>query len=109
VSVLHNTTSLRVSKDAAERLHQQERDRLLADRKLILVCDLDQTLVHACVDPSIDPWLGDDEVGKVRNLSCFSVPLTGVSGCLPRSPGTAEPRALYPSASPRTTVPCIGL
>jgi len=29
------------------------------------VCDLDQTLVHACVDPTIEAWLGDDEAGKV--------------------------------------------
>ena len=45
---------------------QEERAaRLRQDRKLILVCDLDQTLVHACVDPAIEAWLGDDEAGKV--------------------------------------------
>ena len=45
---------------------QQERAALLrAERKLILVCDLDQTLVHACVDAAVEHWIAGTDV-RVR-------------------------------------------
>lgn len=34
-------------------------ERLLEERKLSLVVDLDQTVLHATVDPSVHEWLHD--------------------------------------------------
>ena len=33
--------------------------QLLKNRKLILVVDLDQTVIHAAVDPTIEKWQSD--------------------------------------------------
>jgi hypothetical protein len=45
----------------AARLQREHAAQLRAARRLILVCDLDQTLVHASVDPSIERWLRDED------------------------------------------------
>lgn len=34
-------------------------ERLLGEQKLSLVVDLDQTVLHATVDPSVHDWLHD--------------------------------------------------
>lgn len=34
-------------------------ERLLSEEKLSLVVDLDQTVLHATVDPSVHEWLHD--------------------------------------------------
>ncbi len=41
----------------AEELGNKDRMRLLKSRKLALIVDLDQTLVHTSMDPNIEPGL----------------------------------------------------
>lgn len=41
----------------AEQLGNKDRLRLLTSRKLALIVDLDQTLVHTSMDPNIEPGL----------------------------------------------------
>jgi RNA polymerase II subunit A-like phosphatase len=51
-------------------------ERLLEERKLSLVVDLDQTVLHATVDPSVHEWLHDlnhplHEYTEVKKKVCF--------------------------------------
>ncbi|KAG5462470.1 MAG: HAD-like domain-containing protein, partial [Olpidium bornovanus] len=43
----------------AARLEQVTTKRLLASRKLSLIVDLDQTIIHATVDPTVGEWRND--------------------------------------------------
>ena len=43
----------------ANRLEKATTERLLKAKKLSLIVDLDQTIVHAAVDPTIGKWLAD--------------------------------------------------
>ncbi|KXS17356.1 hypothetical protein M427DRAFT_153866 [Gonapodya prolifera JEL478] len=59
IAVDHNVVNLRVTKAEALRLERETTDRLLRSRKLSLVLDLDQTIIHATVDPTVDEWMRD--------------------------------------------------
>lgn len=61
VEITHSTPSLRVSLSEAHRLSNQTRQLLLQKKKLILVVDLDQTVIHAACDPTVGEWM--DEMG----------------------------------------------
>ena len=50
------TQYLTISRDEANRVDEEAKRRLLASRKLSLVVDLDQTIIHAAVDPTIAEW-----------------------------------------------------
>lgn len=43
----------------AHRLETATTQRLLSTQKLSLIVDLDQTIVHATVDPTVGEWLVD--------------------------------------------------
>ncbi|XP_075677102.1 RNA polymerase II subunit A C-terminal domain phosphatase Fcp1 [Dermatophagoides pteronyssinus] len=47
VSMVHSIPELRVSKEIAEDLGRADEERLLKYRKLVLLVDLDQTIVHS--------------------------------------------------------------
>ena len=47
ISMVHSVPELRVSKERAETLGRADELRLLKDRKLVLLVDLDQTLIHS--------------------------------------------------------------
>lgn len=51
VPVVHNIHELKVSVQEAERLAKQDEQQLLKARKLVLVVDLDMTLIHTTVQP----------------------------------------------------------
>ncbi|ODV94162.1 hypothetical protein PACTADRAFT_44864 [Pachysolen tannophilus NRRL Y-2460] len=53
------SSNLKVSMDEAEKLEQISSKRLLKEEKLILVVDLDQTVIHATVDPTVGEWKND--------------------------------------------------
>ena len=55
----HNDTALRVSQDEANRSYEASTRRLLTSRKLSLVVDLDQTIIHTVCDPTIGEWQKD--------------------------------------------------
>ncbi|KAI8456812.1 hypothetical protein BY996DRAFT_4579133 [Phakopsora pachyrhizi] len=60
ISMSHGPSTLKVSISEAHRLESETRRRLLDDQKLSLIVDLDQTIVHATVDPTVgDPGLPD--------------------------------------------------
>lgn len=51
VSMIHNVPELRVSQEQARQLGKADEERLRSSRKLVLLVDLDQTLVHTTSDP----------------------------------------------------------
>lgn len=72
--MVHNNVSLTVSQDEAARVDDEAKRRLLGSRKLSLVVDLDQTIIHATVDPTVGEWQQDvdnpnhDAVKDVRSF-----------------------------------------
>lgn len=59
IQMSHDATKLTVSKEEAARLERETAERLLKETKLSLIVDLDQTILHATVDPIVGEWLSD--------------------------------------------------
>ncbi|GAA5883837.1 hypothetical protein JCM16303_007405 [Sporobolomyces ruberrimus] len=59
ISMVHDVGGLTVSLSEAHRLESATTQRLLSQKKLSLIVDLDQTIVHATVDPTVGEWLKD--------------------------------------------------
>lgn len=55
--MMHDTESVTVSRQEAQRLDGESTKHLLDQRKLALIVDLDQTIIHATVDPTVGEWL----------------------------------------------------
>lgn len=59
INMIHDQTSLTVSEETASKAESELQRRLLNDKKLSLVVDLDQTIIHACVDSTVGDWQRD--------------------------------------------------
>lgn len=78
--MMHGSLGLRVSRSEAERIERISTQKLLQARKLTLLVDLDQTILHATVDASVEAWLRDPnhpnhahaKVIPWSNMSCRS-------------------------------------
>ncbi|KAF7161177.1 hypothetical protein CNMCM5623_006821 [Aspergillus felis] len=69
IRMVHDNTALTVSEKEATRVEEDAKRRLLANRKLSLVVDLDQTIIHATVDPTVGEWMEDKENPNHEALS----------------------------------------
>ncbi|KAI6088337.1 hypothetical protein F4821DRAFT_234327 [Hypoxylon rubiginosum] len=102
VAMVHDNLALTVSTNQAARAEMQLQRRLLKDRKLSLVVDLDQTIIHACIDPTVGEWQRDpsnpnyEAVKEVRSFQLDDSPRDGprgTTGCwyyIKMRPGLAE-------------------
>lgn len=95
IAMSHDTSGLKVSYNEAERIEKSATAGLLNQRKLILVVDLDQTIIHAAVEPTIGEWMADPNSpnhAAVANVKTFTleeeVPLS------PRHEGPRPPPSL---------------
>lgn len=61
ISMAHDNTTLTVSAREANRVEEDAKRRLLSSRRLTLVVDLDQTIIHATVDPTVGEWREDKD------------------------------------------------
>ncbi|KAI9738173.1 MAG: Carboxy-terminal domain (CTD) phosphatase [Cirrosporium novae-zelandiae] len=59
IKMVHDNSALTVSQNEAKRVEEEAKLRLLASKKLSLVVDLDQTIIHATVDPTVLEWQQD--------------------------------------------------
>ncbi|QPG73539.1 hypothetical protein FOA43_000850 [Brettanomyces nanus] len=59
IPMAHGTTNLKVSSKEAANIERGSTKRLLKEKKLSLVVDLDQTVIHATVDPTVGEWMSD--------------------------------------------------
>lgn len=86
ISMVHDNPALTVSQDEAKRVEEDAKRRLLASRRLSLVVDLDQTIIHATVDPTVAEWQEDkdnpnhDAVKDVRSFQLVDDG-PGMRGC----------------------------
>ncbi|GAA5866431.1 hypothetical protein JCM3774_004681 [Rhodotorula dairenensis] len=68
ISMVHDVGGLTVSLEEAHRLESATASRLLQAKKLSLIVDLDQTIVHATVDPTVGEWLQDPKNPNYKAL-----------------------------------------
>ncbi|XP_044717689.1 NLI interacting factor-like phosphatase domain-containing protein [Hirsutella rhossiliensis] len=59
INMTHDQTGLMVSESVAMKAEHDTQKRLLRQRKLSLVVDLDQTIIHACIEPTVGEWQRD--------------------------------------------------
>ncbi|KAK1993270.1 hypothetical protein LX36DRAFT_552960, partial [Colletotrichum falcatum] len=101
INMTHDQTGLMVSGDLAARAEHETQKRLLRQRKLSLVVDLDQTIIHACIEPTVGEWMEDPSnpnyhaVKDVRKFQLNDEGPRGIvtSGCwyyIKMRPGLAE-------------------
>lgn len=76
INMVHDQTHLTVSETQAQKTENALQRRLLQHRKLSLVVDLDQTIIHACIDPTVGEWQKDPSnpnYPSVRNVKSFQL------------------------------------
>lgn len=74
IQMSHDATKLTVSRQEAARLERETAERLLSETKLSLIVDLDQTILHATVDPIVGEWLSDpssEHYAAVQDVQTF--------------------------------------
>jgi RNA polymerase II subunit A-like phosphatase len=84
----HDQTGLMVSNELAARAEHDTQRRLLTQRKLSLVVDLDQTIIHACIEPTVGEWMADPSnpnYAAVKDVAKFQLNDEG-----PRGPVTSS-------------------
>jgi RNA polymerase II subunit A-like phosphatase len=69
----HSAFGPTVSFEEAERIERETADHLLRSRKLSLIVDLDQTIVHATVDPTVGEWIAEGEAWEARQVKKVEV------------------------------------
>ncbi|QSZ28655.1 hypothetical protein DSL72_003154 [Monilinia vaccinii-corymbosi] len=100
INMIHDQTHLTVSRDEASKAEEELQRRLLKNRKLSLVVDLDQTIIHACIEPTVGEWQRDvnsPNYEAVKDVRSFQLNDDGprglASGCwyyIKMRPGLAE-------------------
>ncbi|ROW02433.1 hypothetical protein VMCG_06010 [Cytospora schulzeri] len=88
VRMTHDQANLTVSRERAAKTEFLQQERLLKQRKLSLVVDLDQTVIHACIDPTVGDWQRDPtnpNYEAVKDVQSFQLADDGprgmASGC----------------------------
>ncbi|KAL5495046.1 FCP1 [Sanghuangporus weigelae] len=66
IQMTHSASGPTVSFEEAQRLEHETAEHLLKSRKLSLIVDLDQTIVHATVDPTVGDWITEGEAWEDR-------------------------------------------
>ncbi|KAI0319033.1 hypothetical protein OF83DRAFT_1241216 [Amylostereum chailletii] len=66
IQMNHSSNGPTVSFEEAQRIERETAHHLLRARKLSLIVDLDQTIVHATVDPTVGEWIAEGEAWEAR-------------------------------------------
>lgn len=83
INMIHDQNFLTVSEGEASRAEEELQRRLLKHRKLSLVVDLDQTIIHACIDPTVGEWQNDPtspNYNAVKDVKAFQLNDDGPRG-----------------------------
>lgn len=67
INMTHDALGVTISKQEAERIENAHATELIAQKKLLLILDLDQTIIHATVDPTVGEWMRD----QVMSISLY--------------------------------------
>ncbi|KAI9321216.1 hypothetical protein BX666DRAFT_1899793 [Dichotomocladium elegans] len=93
ISMTHDSMNLTVSRKEAERLERENTNRLLHERKLSLILDLDQTVVHATWDPTVGDWMNDENNANhpaTKDIRKFTLPGSSLVYYIKLRPGLSE-------------------
>ncbi|KAJ8596296.1 hypothetical protein M405DRAFT_757888 [Rhizopogon salebrosus TDB-379] len=66
IQMTHSAFGPTVSLEEARRIEKETAQHLLKSKKLSLIVDLDQTIVHATVDPTVGEWIAEGEAWEAR-------------------------------------------
>ena len=66
IQMTHSANGPKVSLEEAQRIERETAEHLINARKLSLIVDLDQTIVHATVDPTVGDWIAEGEAWEER-------------------------------------------
>ncbi|KAJ1030111.1 hypothetical protein NDA16_001024 [Ustilago loliicola] len=80
LSVMHSNAAAKVSAEEAQRLDSETTSHLLSQRKLALIVDLDQTVIHATVDPTVGEWMRDESNPNYEALKSVGKFRLGIDG-----------------------------
>ena len=69
IQMTHSANGPKVSLEEAQRIERETAEHLLNTRKLSLIVDLDQTIVHATVDPTVGDWIAEGEAWEARQAN----------------------------------------
>ena len=69
IQMTHSAFGPTVSLEEAQRIERETAEHLLKSRKLSLIVDLDQTIVHATVDPTVGEWIAEGEAWETRHAA----------------------------------------
>ncbi len=78
----HSSAGIKVSASEAQRLDLESTAKLLSERRLALIIDLDQTIIHATVDPTVGDWMTDPanpNYAALRTVGRFKLGMDGKS------------------------------
>lgn len=67
IQMTHSANGPKVSLEEAQRIERETAEHLFNCRKLSLIVDLDQTIVHATVDPTVGDWITEGEAWETRH------------------------------------------
>ncbi|KAJ3227458.1 Carboxy-terminal domain (CTD) phosphatase [Clydaea vesicula] len=59
INMSHDAKGVTVSLKEAKRIENEQEKRLMQEKRLILILDLDQTVIQATVDPTVGEWMSD--------------------------------------------------
>ncbi|KAI8848621.1 HAD-like domain-containing protein [Chytridium lagenaria] len=93
ISMTHDSLGVTVSLSEATRLERQNAERLLSENRLSLILDLDQTVIHATVDPTVGEWMKDKDNPNntaLKDVYDFRLPDSPVIYYIKLRPGTRE-------------------
>ncbi|KAF8956077.1 hypothetical protein BDZ97DRAFT_221596 [Flammula alnicola] len=82
IQMTHSAFGPTVSLEEAQRIERETAEHLFRSRKLSLIVDLDQTIVHATVDPTVGEWIVEGEAWEARQAKKTST--------TPRESGDAD-------------------
>lgn len=74
IPMTHDRNGPTVSLEEAQRIERDTAQHLYSSRKLSLIVDLDQTIVHATVDPTVGEWIGEGEAWEARQANKAAAP-----------------------------------
>ena len=83
INMIHDQNYLTVSQGVASKAEEELQQRLLKHRKLSLVVDLDQTIIHACIEPTVGEWQRDPSspnYESVKDVKSFQLNDDGPRG-----------------------------
>jgi len=93
IRMTHDASELFVSQQEAQRLEKENATRLINQKKLSLILDLDQTIIHATIDPTIGEWQNDPNnpnYEALKDVHHFVLPDSATVYYIKLRPGVRE-------------------